>query len=109
LYLALTIAGAPHPKLGKGMDDEHCSLSGHDVPFKTDNYEIMTTPAQEFNITVRNAICPPENMLDKAGKRVRFIRSIEELKTEPLVIKAKLKDEEIVSVVCTVQCPAFAE
>jgi hypothetical protein len=84
------------------MEDEHCAMAGHDVPFITENYGLTTTPQDEFNITVHKAECPGENMLDKTGKPVRVIRRIEKLKEEPLVKKAELRDEEIFSVVSSV-------
>jgi hypothetical protein len=81
------------------MEDEHCHMRGHDVPFKTDNYGITTTPEDEFNITVGRTPCSEKNMLDKKGRRVRVIQRIEELKLLKLARKARLTEEEIIAVV----------
>jgi hypothetical protein len=102
------VAGAPHPNLCKGIEDEHCAMAGRDVPFVTENYGLTTTPQDEYNITVGKMQCPEKNMLDKKGRRVRVIQRIEELKLLKLVRKAKLREAEIVAVVSALQ-PTFSK
>jgi hypothetical protein len=97
--LSLMMAGAPHPNLNKGMEDEHCYAAGNDMKFVTDNNGITTTPAEEYNITLGRTTCPEENMLNKQGKKIRKIQRIKELKALPLATKAKLVEEEIIAVV----------
>jgi hypothetical protein len=48
-------------------------------------------------------------MLDKAGKLVRVIQRIEKLKEEPLVTKADLREDEIISVVSAALFCSHAE
>jgi hypothetical protein len=85
------------------MEDEHCAGAGCKAPFKTDNYGLTTTPADEFDMAVGRRACPVENMLDKAGKLVRVVRQIEELKALPLAIRAGLGEEEVIAVVSTLK------
>lgn len=93
------LAGAPHPDLAKGMQDEHCEMAGCEEEFVTPNYGVVTTPRKEYEIAVGNRACPEKDMLDKKGKRVREIKKIAELMKLPLVETAKLVEQEVVSVV----------
>jgi hypothetical protein len=93
------VAGAPHPNLSKGMEEEHCVKAGCDDGFISSNYDVHTTPRKEFEIATGKRACPPEDMLDRKGDTVRAVRSIEELKGLKLTQKAGLTEEEIVAVV----------
>ena len=92
-------AGEPHPDLAKGMRQEHCELPGHDVPFKTTNYGVTTTPEKEYKITTGETACPDDDKMDKKGKVARVIKMIEQLKTLPAAQAAGLAVVEIVAVV----------
>jgi hypothetical protein len=74
-------------------------MAGCDTPMVTVNYGVETTPRKEYEITVGTRPCPDKDLLDKLGKRVRVIKSIEGLKKLPLVGKAGLIEGEVVSVV----------
>jgi hypothetical protein len=92
-------AGHPHPNLSKGMEEEHCVMAGCDDEFVSSNYGVRTTPRKEYEIATGRRACPPEDMLDKKGKKVRDVRPIAELKRLKLVQRAGLEDVEIVAVV----------
>jgi hypothetical protein len=92
-------AGESNPNLSKGMADEHCVMYGHDEPFETSNYSVRTTPRQEYEITTGKRDCAAKDKVDKKGKLVRIIRSIEELKLLKVVQKAGLVEEELIAVV----------
>ena len=92
-------AGYPHPDLEKAVKDEHCEMFGFNREFVTGNYNVQTTPCQEYKIVMGKRECPELAMLDKKGNSVRVIRRIEELKETPLVRKAKLVEIEIAAVV----------
>jgi hypothetical protein len=81
------------------MEEEHCVKAGCDDGFVSDNYGVHTTPSKEFGIATGKRACPPEDMLDRRGDKVRAVRSIEELKGLKLTQKAGLTEEEIVAVV----------
>ena len=81
------------------MEEEHCVKTGCNDEFVSSNYGVRTTPRKEYEITTGRRACPPEDMLDKKGRRVRAVTPIEELKGRKLVQKAGLEEEEIVAVV----------
>ncbi len=97
--------GAPHPNLSKGMEEEHCVKAGYDDEFISSNYGVRTNPSKEYEIATGKRVCPPEDTLDKKGRKVRVVRAIEELKKLKLVHKAALTEEEIVAVVCPLALP----
>ena len=88
----------------KGMEDEHCAMYGHDVPFTTGNYDITTTPGREYRIATGALPCPEEDTKDKEGKAVRVIKRIEDLQRLPVSIDAGLLPIEILALVG----PAYA-
>ena len=92
-------AGDPHPNLSKGMEEEHCVKACCDDEFVSSNYGVRTTPRKEFEIATGRRACPPEDMLDKKGLKVRDVRPIQELKGLKLAQKAGLTEDEIVAVV----------
>jgi hypothetical protein len=92
------LAGAPHPDLSKGLQEEHCVKAGCNYEFTSSNYFVRTTPRKEYEITTTSK-CPPEDMLDKRGEQVRDVRRIEDLKRLDTVEEAALTEEEIVAVV----------
>ena len=92
-------AGAPHENLSKGMEDEHCAKAGCTVDFDTSNYGVRTNPRKEYEISTGRRACPAEDMLDKAGKKVRVVRSIDSLKALKIVTRAGLTEDEILAVV----------
>ena len=97
--LTCRVAGEPHPDLTRGMREEHCAAFGWDEEFETTNYGVRTTPRQEYEIAHGERECPAQNMLDKKGKRVRAIRSLDDLRLVEAVKRGGLVDEEIVAVV----------
>ncbi len=78
---------------------------GFDVEFTTSNYGLTTTPQTEYKISTGLLSCPEKKLLDKDGRRVRVIRPIEELKVLPLSQKARLTNDEILSVVRVLSLP----
>jgi hypothetical protein len=82
------------------MEDEHCAMYGHDEPFETTNYGVRTCPRQEYEITTGKKHCTAKDMLDRNGKRVRDVRTIEELQQHKAAQKAGLVEEELIAVVC---------
>ena len=81
------------------MEEEHCVKAGWDDEFISSNYGVRTTPRKEYEIATGRRACPPEDMLDKKGRKVRIVQRIEELKQLKLAKKAGLTEEEIVAVV----------
>ncbi len=92
-------AGAPHPDLSKGMEDEHRVMAGCSDEFVTSNYGVRTNPRKEYEIAKGLRACPAEDMLDKKGKKSRVVKSIEELKLLKIAQKAVLSEDEILAVV----------
>ena len=92
-------AGAPHQNLSKGMEDEHCVKTGNSDEFVTGNYGVQTNPRWEYEIASGRRTCPAEQMLNKKGRKVRAVRSIEELMSLKIAIKAGLTEDEILAVV----------
>jgi hypothetical protein len=74
-------------------------MAGRDNEFVSSNYGVRTTPRKEFEIATGRRACPPEDMLDRKGRRVRVMRRVEELAALRLTQAARLTEEEIVSVV----------
>jgi hypothetical protein len=60
---------------------------------------VRTSPSKEYEIATGRRACPPEDMLDKKGRKVRVVQSNEDLKGLKLVQKSGLEEEEIVAVV----------
>ena len=92
-------AGAPSTKIHEAIKDEHCTMAGCEVEFTTSNYGVTTTPNREYDISTGVLECPEKDMVDKKGRRVRTIVSLEDLKKLELCQSAKLTDDEITSVV----------
>ncbi len=90
------------------MEEEHCFKAGCNDEFTSSNYGVRTTPRKEFEIATGRRACPPEDMLDRKGRKVRTVRRIEELKPLKLAQKAGLTEDEIVAVVQPSPClPCF--
>jgi hypothetical protein len=104
--IASCIPGAPDPNFSKGIKDEHTVLWGSDQEFTTSNYGLTTTPKKEYEISTGAQTCPPMDMLDRNGNRVRVVQSLEELKRLKLSQQARLTDDEILAVVCALPIPA---
>ena len=85
---------------GKGIEAEHCIFGGCDYEFETPNYKLKTTPKKEYEISTGKTPCVGRDLQDQNGKKVREIKSLEELKGLDLCRTAKLNDQEILSVVC---------
>jgi hypothetical protein len=81
------------------MEEEHCVKAGCDDEFVTSNYGIRTTLRKEYEIATGRRACPPGDMLDKKGRKIRVVRRIEELKGLKLVQRAGLEEAEILAVV----------
>ena len=81
------------------MEEEHCVKTGCSDEFISSNYGVRTTPRKGYEIATGRRACPPEDMLDKKGRKVRIVQRIEELKQLKLAKKAGLTEDEIVAVV----------
>jgi hypothetical protein len=103
---SLLSAGFPNLKFDEAIRAEHCEKVGHNIPFKTSNYDLTSTPEREFEIATTGKVggkdVPKKDLCDKNGNEVRVIRSMEDLKRLPLVIRSGLKPYEILCVVRTV-------
>jgi hypothetical protein len=95
-----------HGRLGQGpsldferaMRAEHCERADSHDTFTTSNYNLSTNPALEWSYAVDGAKAPHEQLLDKEGREVRKIRSINELMKLDIVKKAGLHRAEVISV-----------
>ena len=81
------------------MRNEHCKMAGYNRAFTTGNYGVTTTPLAEYEISTGKRECSKRDMLDRNGKLVRSIQSLDELRDKPLCIKAELTYDEILAVV----------
>jgi hypothetical protein len=104
--VSLLSAGYPNLKFDEAIRAEHCKKAGHNIPFKTSNYDLTTTPEREYDIATTGKVggkdIPKKDLCDKNGNEVRVIRSMDDLKRLPLVIRSGLKPYEILCVVRTV-------
>ncbi len=91
--------GAPNTKFAEAIENEHTTMFGFDREFTTSNYLVTTTPRKEYEIATGKRKCPEGDMLDRKGRRVRVIRSIDALKTLEICRRAGLRDYEILAVV----------
>jgi hypothetical protein len=95
-----------HGRLGQGpsldfekaMKSEHCERLDSRVAFTTSNYNLLTEPALEWSYAVDGVAPPHEQLLDKDGRAVRTIRTIDELMQLDIVKKAGLHRAEVISV-----------
>ncbi len=92
-------SGAPNPSFAVGMKNEHCKMPGYNFDFTTGNYGVRTTPMKEYEISTGKRECSMSDMLDRKGKLVRFIKSLDTLRDLELCTKAQLTGEEILAVV----------
>jgi hypothetical protein len=95
-----------HGRLGQGpsldfekaMESEHCERADSHVAFATPNYNILTEPALEWSYAVDGVAPPHDQLLDKEGRVVRTIRTIDQLMQLDIVKKAGLHRAEVISV-----------
>ena len=87
-------------------------MYGHDIPFTTDNYNLTTTPKDEYGIATGKKECPEAAKKDQRGNIVREVKPLAALRALPATEKAGLADMEIIAVVCaphlTIQFPLQA-
>eukprot|EP00300_Choanocystis_sp_HF-7_P042383 c9144_g1_i1.p1 GENE.c9144_g1_i1~~c9144_g1_i1.p1 ORF type:complete len:971 (+),score=219.31 c9144_g1_i1:89-3001(+) len=76
------------------MEAEHTKLLGCDTGFTTPNYQITTTPKQEWGYVVRGAECPPEQRGN--GRRMVPLHQLMEL---PSTKTAGLRECEVAAIV----------
>ncbi len=69
------------------------------MEFTTSNYGVTTTPEREYKISTGQLECPAKDMVDRKGRRVRVIHTLEELEKLVLSRRAKLTLNEILAVV----------
>jgi hypothetical protein len=89
--------GMPHLRFKDAMRQEHCERAGFDTPFTTGNYNITTTPRQEWLYIAG----------DEVGQRVvcpdmghnRRIPPMDELMKLKLAVDAKLTEVEMLAIV----------
>jgi WD40 repeat protein len=84
--------GMPHLNFKNAMRQEHCERAGCDVEFTTGNYNITTTPEQEWQYSVESVPCP------HMGHDRRII-PISELLQRKVSQDAKLREEEVIAIV----------
>jgi hypothetical protein len=78
-------------------------MYGSDKMFTTSNYELTTCPRDEYNIVIGAKKCSEKDLLDKHGKRVRFIKSLDALAKEKVALQAGLRSDEILTTVRATQ------
>jgi hypothetical protein len=91
--------GLPNLKFMEAMRQEHCERAGWDTSFTTGNYNITTTPKQEWlyiagDETRKQVACPASQM--EHGRRILSIREAKKLK---LAVDAKLTDAELLALI----------
>jgi hypothetical protein len=74
------------------MESEHCVKAGSNVPFTTANYNITTTPEEEWCIIMKDRPC--KNM-----EHQRVIPKIAQCMGIKVVEDANLRTEEVISVI----------
>ena len=83
--------GLPNPNLMEGMEAEHCKRPDSKDEFQPGNYDTTTTPAQEWLVVT------DEGEAKRVSVGKRRVQTREELRENPLVQKAKLRDEELLA------------
>jgi hypothetical protein len=86
--------GMPHIQFSVAMEAEHCSKVGSTLEFTTGNYNITTTPAQEWAVVV-NRVDPPQTVMGHS----RRIPDIQTLMNSEVSLNANLTREEVIAVV----------
>jgi hypothetical protein len=91
--------GMPNLKFMEAMRQEHCERAGCDTSFTTGNYNITTTPKQEWlyiagDETGKQVACPASQM--EHGRRILPISEAKKLK---LAVDAKLTDAELLTLI----------
>jgi WD40 repeat protein len=84
--------GMPHLNFKNAMRQEHCERVGCDVQFTTGNYNITTTPRQEWQYIVENVPCPDM-------RHERRLVLISDLLQLDISKTAKLCEEEVIAIV----------
>jgi WD40 repeat protein len=84
--------GMPHLNFKHAMRQEHCERAGCDVEFTTGNYNITTTPRQEWQYIVESVQCPHL----AHGRRIIPISELHQRKVSQ---DAKLCEEEVIAIV----------
>jgi len=85
--------GYPMLNFYDGMQQEHCERADSRDTFRTPNYLLETSPAQEWR-----AVTEEEERV-KACQGKRIVRSVEQLMGEEAVVRAKLRKEEIIALI----------
>ena len=89
----LSGTGDPLPDWHKAMEAEHCNRPDSSTVFKTPNYEIETTAAKEWAITLKQT----ESLADmRHGRR---LPNIAELMQSDVAKKAELSEPEVIATV----------
>ena len=83
--------GLPNPNLMEGMEAEHCKRPDSKDEFQPGNYDTTTTPAQEWLVVT------DEGEAKRVSIGKRRVQTPKELRENPLVQKAKLRDEELLA------------
>jgi hypothetical protein len=83
--------GLPNPNLMGGMEAEHCKRPDSEDEFQPGNYDTTTTPAQEWLVVT------DEGEAKRVSIGKRCVQTLKELRENPLVQKAKLRDEELLA------------
>jgi hypothetical protein len=91
--------GMPNLKFMEAMRQEHCERAGWDTSFTTGNYNITTTPKQEWlyiagDDTGKQVSCPASQM--EHGRRILPVSEAKKLK---LAVDAKLTDAELLALI----------
>jgi hypothetical protein len=85
--------GMPRLNFKSAMRQEHCERAGCDVKFTTTNYNVTTTPRQEWQYIVESVPCP-----DIGGNTRRLVPISELLQLKSSQV-ACLREEEVIAIV----------
>eukprot|EP00960_Hanusia_phi_P065338 766061-Hanusia_phi.AAC.7 len=85
--------GYPSLNFYEGMRQEHSEREDSEERFTTPNYLLETSPAQEWRVVTE------EEERVQACQGRRRVRSVEELMSEEIVVRAKLRKEEILALI----------
>ena len=101
--------GTPNPRVMEGMKNEHCIASNAKKKFRTNNYNLVTWPAQEWDFVVdpQDGVAYPHTPelkkdwpigMEWKGEHGRKLVKLEKYMEIIEVKKAELKEVEVVAV-----------
>ena len=90
--------GMPHLNFKNAMRQEHCERAGCDVEFTTGNYNITTTPKQEWQYIAESVPCPHLGH-DRRIIPISELHQRHKRKVSQDAEFAELREEEVIAIV----------